>query len=81
MSLVLEPVRIAVEEGEGVLVFSGGRLVAVLAQLSALHGSLEGCWFPEAIFGPIGTPFNMVFEDLHEAEAWFANKVSSSRTA
>ena len=37
-------------EEEAVLVFRGGRLLAVLSRLSGVHGELAGRWFVEALF-------------------------------
>ena len=53
MTLTLQPVRVASEEGEGLLVMSDGALVAVLVRLSELHEDQAGMWFLEAGIGPL----------------------------
>ena len=45
------PVSAGCDDEEGCLVLQGGRLVAVLVKLSALHGDLAGGWYLEAGFG------------------------------
>lgn len=57
-------------DNEGVLVFGGQQLMAVLARLSSIHGAQEGQWFVEATFSEIPTPVDRVFADLDAAEAW-----------
>ena len=44
MTVTLQPIRVASEEGEGLLVMSGGALVAVLVRLSELHEDQAGMW-------------------------------------
>jgi len=73
MALRLQPARIGTGiDEEGVLVWSGDRLVAVLVRLSRQHAEigLEGRWFLEAGFGPLQGTENPVFSDLDAAQAW-----------
>lgn len=47
-SFSFQPVRLAVEGGEGLLVFANGLLAGVLARPSDQHGEDVGYWFLEA---------------------------------
>ncbi len=78
MNLAVEPVRVAAEEGEGLLVFADGRLAAVLVRLSAIHAGLAGRWFLEATFGLPDSRNPPVFEDLDEARHWIAHQIEQS---
>lgn len=52
MTLTVQPVLLGnPDDQDGVLVFDGGRLVAVLCRLSATHGHRAGQWFLESSFG------------------------------
>jgi hypothetical protein len=76
MSLTLQPVRLATgADEEGRLVFTQGRLVAVLTRLSALHGELAGQWFLEIGFGRLDGPAHPCFPDLDAAEAWISQQL------
>lgn len=71
MSVTFEDVVVASEDGEGRLVFDGGRLVAVLVRLSSLHGDQQGAWYLEAGLGAFATPSPPTFPDLEAAKRWF----------
>lgn len=69
--VTFQPVMLHSDHGgdQGVLAFSGDRLVAVLTHLDSWHGALEGQWFVEAKFGCRGDHLQVCFETLSEAEA------------
>ena len=72
----LEPVRLAVrEDSEGLLVYAGGVLAAVLVQLGSLHGAQQGLWFLEAGFGALDGPNRPTFLTLDEAQSWIARRM------
>ena len=78
MSLTFQPVIVDVgEEAEGRLVFDGGRLVAVLARLSRLHGDEAGAWFLEIGFGCLDTPTPPIFPDLAAAGRWVEARLTA----
>lgn len=73
MTLELQPVAVATSEPvDGFLVFAEGRLVAVISQLTALHGDKAGWWFLEKGFGRLDRPDPPLFPTRAEAEAWMA---------
>jgi hypothetical protein len=72
------PIEVATSEGGGgYLVLEGERLVAVIVELSALHGDKAGCWYVEAQFGPLEGPPPLPFATLDAVEAWVARRLGS----
>ena len=80
MTLRFQPVQVATgsDEAESRLVFDEGALVAVLVQLSDLHGDDAGRWFLEAGFGRVDHPRPPTFADLDEAQAWITRQISDA---
>jgi hypothetical protein len=79
MTLRLEPVRVATGlDEEGMLVFLGDRLVAVLVQLSETHEDLgvAGHWHLEAGFGLRLTGRERPFPDLDAAQSWISQHLA-----
>ena len=79
MTLRLEPVQVATGHDEdGMLVFAGDRLVAVLVQLSDAHEDLgvAGHWHLEAGFGLRLTGKEQPFPDLEAAQAWISQHLA-----
>ena len=77
MSLRLQPVRVATgPDEEGLLVFTGERLVAVLTHLSDQHDNLTGHWFLEAGFGRLGGCNHPDFADLDAAQDWMGRRLA-----
>ncbi len=79
MNIVQQPVRVdtASDDEQGLLVYAGGRLVAVLVLLqSEAHGSLRGSWCCEAGFGPCDPPAKQVFRTPAEAVAWIRERLA-----
>ena len=76
MSLRLQPVRVGTgsDDEDGRLVFKDDAVVALLVRLSGNHDGDAGKWFLEAEFGcECGDPAAL-FEDLEQAQAWFARQ-------
>lgn len=59
---------------EAVPHFSEQGLVAVLVQLSKIHGEAAGQWFLEAGFGELDHHKHAVFPDLDTARNWIASR-------
>ena len=79
MKLELQRVRIATGSDEdGLLVFDGDRLVAVLVRLSDLHDDAAGQWFLETGFGPLDGE-HPSFVDLDHAQNWITARLSKGR--
>ena len=80
MSLRLQPVSVGAgsPDIESQLVFADSFLVAVLVQLSAVHGEQSGMWFLEAGFGCLNHRQPPVFADLDEAQAWITDQLASA---
>lgn len=81
MSLRLQPVQVRSDVGDtdGLFVFAGDVLVAVLVSLSDLHGKDAGRWFLEASFGLAVTILHPpAFVDFDEAQAWITQQLSRS---
>lgn len=78
MSLTLTPVRVATgsDDTESCLVFDDGYLVAILVQLSGIHGDGAGRWFLEAGFGRVDPAKPPIFMNLDEAQDWIAAQLS-----
>ena len=81
MSLTLQPVQVANGfDEDGMLVFSDGRLVAVLVRLSDENEVAPGDWFLEAGFGRVGSVNHPTFPDLDAAQDWIVKRVRVRRT-
>jgi hypothetical protein len=78
MSLHLQPVHVGTgdHDTDSHLVFADGFLVAVLVQLSDVHGAEAGMWFLEAAFGRIQHPSAPKFDDLDAAQAWIEQRLA-----
>ena len=76
--LVLKLQPIAVDTGsldrDGMLIIANGLLVGVLVRLDAPEHAHPGYWFLEAGFGCVAQERNPLFEDLEQAQAWFATR-------
>ncbi|HEY0413034.1 MAG TPA: hypothetical protein VGD66_07825 [Allosphingosinicella sp.] len=74
MALTFQPVTLDGNYGDeaAMLVFREGHLVAVISQLSAAHGVLEGQWFVEKTFGELEERPDRTFVDMPAVEAWVA---------
>jgi hypothetical protein len=82
MTLVLQPVRVATgTDEEGMLVFSGDRLVAVLVRLSPGHDELAGHWFLETGYGPLSGPDHPTFPDPASAQVWISRQLGERAVA
>ena len=76
MSLRLEPVRVGTgsDDEDGRLIFKDDALVALLVRLSDNHDEDAGKWLLEAEFRcDCGEPAAL-FDDLDQAQAWFARR-------
>ena len=76
MSLRLEPVRVGTgsDDEDGRLIFKDDALVALLVRLSGNHDEDAGKWFMEAEFGCSCLEPAALFDDLDQAQAWFARR-------
>lgn len=75
-----QPVQLAEgnPEREGLLVFWGADLLAVLVRLSLKTRSNQGgLWFLAAGFGPCGDMSPPLFRKPEDAEPWFAEQIST----
>jgi len=82
MTLVTQPIRVGTgADEEGCLVFSDGRLAAVLVRLSDDNEIAPGQWFYEAGFGALDGPEHPTFADLEEAKAYIEDRLSRARRA
>jgi hypothetical protein len=80
MTITFQPVRVGTgADEEGSLVFSDGRLVAVLVRLSEANEIAPGQWFYETGFGPLDIPENPIFRSLKEAEEYIMGRMSGPR--
>jgi hypothetical protein len=81
MTLKLEPVRVATgsNDQDGLLVFAGAVLVAVLVRLSDEHGDQEGWWFLEAGFRLVDGSDQPVFATLDDAKQWIEARLPGVR--
>jgi hypothetical protein len=77
MNLRLQPVRVRTgsSDTEGLRVFTGEYLVAVLVQLSEEHGEQTGFWFLEAGFDGAEDLTRPTFKSLEEAQAWIEQRI------
>ena len=79
MSLRLEPVQVATGlDNDGMLVFAGDRLVAVLVRLSDAHEDLgvAGHWHLEAGFGLRLTGKEATLLDLETSQTWISQRLA-----
>jgi hypothetical protein len=78
MTLSLQPARIATGgDEEGMLVFSDGRLVAVLVYLSSENEVAPHAWYLEAGFGSgLDGPNHPTFPDLDAAQHWIGRRLA-----
>ena len=81
MTLTLQSVRVNTgsEDEDGLLVFAGGRLVAVLVRLSDEHGDKAGRWFLEHGFGRLDGMTYPIFDDIEVAQDWIAQRLHRAR--
>jgi hypothetical protein len=76
VDLTFQPVSIASRhDDEGRLVFADGRLVAILVELSPMHGDMAGQWFLELAFDALDHPGEMTFATLDTAREWIADQM------
>jgi len=78
-SFTYQPVQLAEgnPEREGVLVFWGSDLLAVLVRLSVKTRNAQGgLWFLAAGFGPCADMSPPLFRKPEDAEPWFAEQMS-----
>ena len=78
MSLTTQSVRVETgsPDEEGCLVFSEGKLVAVLVRLSEEQGVYAGQWYVEKGFGGLDGPKHPTFADMDAAQSWVRRKLS-----
>jgi hypothetical protein len=78
MSLTLQPTRVATgADDEGMLVYSDGKLVAVLVHLSDENEVAPGEWYLEAGFGQgLDGPNHPAFRTLEAAQDWIADRLA-----
>jgi hypothetical protein len=70
------------EDEQGCLLFSEGKLVAVLVRLANhVHGSDRGAWYLEAGFGRCATILPPLFATVDEAEVWVRRQVAPAAAA
>ena len=82
MRLQFQQVKVPVEtDGDGMLVFLNGWLIAVLVRLSEDHGAAAGHWFAESLYGSLSEAEQPVFPDLDEAEHWLKSQIIERRSA
>ncbi len=83
MNLSLQPVRVETggPDEDGCLVFSDGKLVAVLVRLSDEHEDedLAGHWFLEAGLGRLDGPTHPTFINIDDAQAWIARRLKAGQ--
>lgn len=79
MKLELQPTRVAGPDADGLLVLSERGLVAVLVQLSSMHGEAAGQWFLEAGFGELDRHKHALFPDLDTAQGWIAARTQRNK--
>ncbi len=81
MSLTLQPTRVATgADDEGMLVYSDGKLVAVLVHLSDENEVAPGEWYLEAGFGRgFEGPNHRSFPTLEAAQDWISQRLGAKR--
>lgn len=78
MHFTLQPVKVSTGHDEnGLLLFHGEKLVAVLVQLSEEEGVAPGQWFLEAGFGILHEAY-VIFPDLDAAQEWIFKQIDCS---
>jgi hypothetical protein len=72
MQISTQPVRLVTYDGDGdaILIFRNGDLLAVASRLSDLHGELSGSFFIEAVFGPHDRHAGATFDSETELHRW-----------
>jgi hypothetical protein len=77
--LRLQPIKVATTstDEDGMLIFDGQHLVAVIVRLEArVHGDrYAGKWNLEATFDHLPYPPDKVFDDLDHAQSWISAKL------
>jgi hypothetical protein len=79
-SFTYQPVQLAegTPDREGLLVFWGADLMAVLVRLSPeTHNGQGGLWFLEAGFGFCADKSPPLFRNPEDAEPWFTEQMST----
>jgi hypothetical protein len=79
-SFTYQPVQLAegTPDREGLLVFWGADLLAVLVRLSPeTHDGQGGLWFLEAGFGACADKSSPLFRTPQDAEPWFGQQIST----
>lgn len=79
-SFTYQPVQLAegTPDREGLLVFWGADLLAVLVRLSPeIHDGQGGLWFLEAGFGSCADKTPPLFRTPVDAEPWFDEQISA----
>ena len=76
MSITLRPVQIETgsSDHEGMLLFDGHRLLAILVHLSELHESDAGIWHLE--YGPTFGRKPGTFASLEQAVSWIEEHIA-----
>lgn len=78
--LRLQPTKVATTstDEDGVLIYSGDCLVAVIVRLEErVHGDrYAGKWNLEATFGNLPFPPDEVFEDVEHAQEWILARLN-----
>ena len=77
MTLHLQPTPVLTDSADtdGLLVFHGRSLVAVLVRLSDDHGEEAGKWYLEAGFGQLNSIPPRIFATLDEARDWMMRRL------
>ena len=79
--LRLQPTKVATtsNDEDGVLIYQGEHLVAVIVRLeSGVHGEhYAGKWNLEATFGHLPFPPDQVFDNLDEAQDWLQQRLNT----
>lgn len=72
MQISTQPILLDTQDGDGnaVLIFRSGQLVAVASRLSELHGELSGSFYIEAVFGPHDRHVGATFDTEAELHRW-----------
>jgi hypothetical protein len=74
MPFLVQKIIVAGDDPDGALLMAGGKLIAILCQLSALHGKRMGRWHVEWIAGSTGAFFDD-FPDLETACAMLGHRL------
>ena len=80
--LRLQPTKVATTstDEDGLLIYAGEHLVAVIVRLEArVHGDrYAGKWNLEATFGALPFPPDEVFDDLDHAQEWVSARLAKT---